>query len=992
MEIGPFSTELGIHEGNFITKLEALDKSKVTKGLILEIYHYVISSQCKTATFGDFYRAIKTFYDIDYLPESTLRSNIASIKKEYKRKKKNVATPEQLEAPKLYLREVYQPPKNRKRKIGTPVATPRPSKIMKAEPEDAEPEDSLRTLKKENQILKKANDKLTEENRKLKQKLTASQANLKRVYTLVGKHCKTTKGFLQTQKRRKVAVGRWKKKAKEERVRRKKLEKRKETSKVIPRVSVTAATDALSSTIVRLRQEEETTRFLENEVLMLKEKNEDKGEINTKLDGTRINPKLKEASMYLQNMGLAEHKCSEAIKLTVEAVTDHELKGRLPSRSSQGRIASEMKALAVKKVVENTRGQTNMTLKYDGTTDRRGRHITEVEVATEADTFLIGIRPQPSATAAEYAKTITDSLSDIDKSADLEGSEKLLANISNTMTDRCATNNAVDRKLEEIKGKALNRFRCAMHPLDSMQKACEKVLQSKEKELGTKNKYTDNPFRRRGESGTHALLRVIDKLFHDASVAIGPDLSNYLQQNGFQSESKNDEKVTMYLRWVGNKFNLLFKNATYAVNYTPHIITFLTKINQSRNSAALAALNVLRGGDCHIQLKCLGLINKYITGPWQTIVSQSMNILDMNELFQKGHQQITTWIEDPSPLFSGCSEDCFGGTVKQEDVFLKKVQGEDLGNKEEARELLSAMLQAIIDLIDRQLADQLPGGKFWEPTEELREQAKSCESHNISGERKFAKMKAQQSRAPSMSMEKIEQKEMFDVNKVKASMLKKSKEERMKDVMWATREGAKIRKEDMKRGRLYKDRMRARLEESKKALSEKEQKSRDDLDGIVEEVCQYGGLWMKPEEIEVNTSKLSNTKMKDALKAQIKFRLNILQCKVEKKIFYSKTPIAEMKAYLKYLLSDVEIPEDTLFLQEVILSPETLLQSRIIQRFEDDQTGVETEWKGTITKAVENEYGVKEFEFVYDDELDKPCYETVGELVADMVSGDLRMA
>ena len=233
-----------------------------------------------------------------------------------------MATLEQLEAPKLYLWEVYQPPKNRKRKIGTPVATPRPSKIMKAEPEDAEPEDSLRTLKKENQILKKANDKLTEENRKLKQKLTASQATLKRVYTLVGKHCKTTKGFLQTQKRRKMAVGRWKKKSKEERVRRKKL-KRKETSKVIPRVSVTAATDALSSTIVRLRQEEETTRFLENEVLMLKEKNEDKGEMNTKLDGTRINPKLKEASMYLQNMGLAEHKCSEAIKLTVEAVTDH---------------------------------------------------------------------------------------------------------------------------------------------------------------------------------------------------------------------------------------------------------------------------------------------------------------------------------------------------------------------------------------------------------------------------------------------------------------------------------------------------------------------------------------------------------------------------------------------------------------------------------------------------------------------------------------------
>ena len=45
--------------------------------------------------------------------------------------------------------------------------------------------------------------------------------------------------------------------------------------------------------------------------------------------------------------------------------------------------------------------------------------------------------------------------------------------------------------------------------------------------------------------------------------------------------------------------------------------------------------------------------------------------------------------------------------------------------------------QVIIDLIDRQLADQLPGGKFWKPAEELREQAKSCVSHNILGERKF---------------------------------------------------------------------------------------------------------------------------------------------------------------------------------------------------------------------------------------------------------------
>ena len=229
------------------------------------------------------------------------------------------------------------------------------------------------------------------------------------------------------------------------------------------------------------------------------------------------------------------------------------------------------------------------------------------------------------------------------------------------------------------------------------------------------------------------------------------------------------------------------KMQLYAVNYAPHIIMFLTKINRSRNTAALAVLNVLGGGDCWIQLQCLGLINKYITGPWQSVVSKNMNILDMNALYNKGHKQTTAWIEDPSSLFSSQEEDCFGGKVDQEDVFLMEVRDGALGSNGEARELLSCLLQAIIDLMDRQLANQLPGGKFWEPTYELRQQAKSCVSHNISRERKFAKMKSQQQKAPSMSMEKIEQKEMFDVNKVKDAMLKKTKEECTEVVIWATR-------------------------------------------------------------------------------------------------------------------------------------------------------------------------------------------------------------
>ena len=156
--------------------------------------------------------------------------------------------------------------------------------------------------------------------------------------------------------------------------------------------------------------------------------------------------------MYLQSLGLAEHKCSEAIKLIVETMTEEEIEGPLPSRTSQGRIASEMKALAMQRVAEVTNGQKHMTLKYDATTDRRGRHITEVEVATNTKTLLNGMRSQPSRTAAEYVRTITDSLTDIDKHANREGDDTMLSNISNTMTDRCIVNNAIDKRLEERSG------------------------------------------------------------------------------------------------------------------------------------------------------------------------------------------------------------------------------------------------------------------------------------------------------------------------------------------------------------------------------------------------------------------------------------------------------------------------------------------------------------------------------------------------------------
>ena len=247
-----------------------------------------------------------------------------------------------------------------------------------------DPQEKLKLLQRQVELLERENAKLNSKNTKLQQKLAASNANLKRVYTLCGKHT-TAKWFIQNQKKRYISIGRWKNKAKVERSKRRKLEQQCSKFKV-QKNEVEVAKKTLSTTLKRMKDQAKEARFLENKVEELKETAEEETrKINTRSDGTRINPKLKEASMYLQSLGLAEHKCSEAIKLIVETMREEEIEGPLPSRTSQGRIASEMKALAMQRVAEATSGQKHMTLKYDGTTDRRGRHISEVEVATNTE-------------------------------------------------------------------------------------------------------------------------------------------------------------------------------------------------------------------------------------------------------------------------------------------------------------------------------------------------------------------------------------------------------------------------------------------------------------------------------------------------------------------------------------------------------------------------------------------------------------------------------
>lgn len=343
----------------------------------------------------------------------------------------------------------------------------------------------------------------------------------------------------------------------------------------------------------------------------------------TKSDGKTYDSKIREASYLLQESGVAQSRVGSTLKKLAKTLTDQDLE-HVPSYSTQNNMTREMRALAKTQAKESLSGSSAVTIKYDGTTKRLG-HLVEVEAVTDSgETLLLGLRQQPGGKATEYVETI----SDMCQSVDLQ-----LGQVTNTMTDRCATNSAIVRQLEDRKGANINDFKCAMHPLDSMAKSCD--LKVAEFERETSEPQTPGqqlPFRHRGESHTQATVRLVAKMFHNTKY-FAEDLHTYL--------SEIFGTGTLYYRFVGNRFHIYFLSSGMLFCYIKHIRDYFTNVQQPRNLVETSVRNSLKSKNIEVTLRALGLVGKAVTGPWMRLVGTEPNILQMNQHFNEAVQQLT---------------------------------------------------------------------------------------------------------------------------------------------------------------------------------------------------------------------------------------------------------------------------------------------------------------------------------------------------------------
>ena len=312
------------------------------------------------------------------------------------------------------------------------------------------------------------------------------------------------------------------------------------------------------------------------------------------------------------------------------------------------------------------------------------------------------------------------------------------------MTDRHIVNKKVNHMLKSAKQEqcstqdvSWNNFNCAIHPLDSLAKSADKTVSRLENEfLDIECSDANKLYKHRGQSDTQALVQAACRACYKEGSGCPADIVPFLHNEGVTPMP--------LVPFLGHRFNIFFHNAGGLFYCANLIIYFIEK-----------------QADYITCCRALGLVTKYITGPWQRLAEQpNLGILDMNIAFQDGIIRLRKWSVDALPLVSGQAESIFNDVAIKKDVIFDSLTASRANDKRTA-DVLQNIISDFIPVYERQLHSQLLGGKYNNPSEKLLSEAASCSATNISGERVFVMLDFHTRRTPKAKLDHLEAKIMF---------------------------------------------------------------------------------------------------------------------------------------------------------------------------------------------------------------------------------------
>ena len=419
----------------------------------------------------------------------------------------------------------------------------------------------------------------------------------------------------------------------------------------------------------------------------------------------------------------------------------------------------------------------------------------------------------------------------------------------------------------------MNQLFCGMHAIIGMANVCKDAL--KEFENVAASELVTSGYQKGNARGFDILME-ISKAFttgHEYQKGGVVDFwESYLSSKGLRNH---------IVSFRGERINVLYVIAGAAYYHRNHIKDFLEN-NCIQTGKLLQAIRDIGQKIFPACFRALGIVGKLITSPLMHLIEdKEKHIFSLNDTWQFVITKLESFSSNATPLMEGI-EIILDGKVTKDEIYEELMkENEELDDLTE--ECLQVLCCSCAILLKRQLKDQLPGGKYYKPNNEIMEETAGTLKENIISEHDFAQLDKLLDKSPTTSTVAASGIVCFINNKIPEYLETLSEEEKHEIIARAIQEVPERKKELQRKKKIIHEKkleqMKEKREKREKQAATRE-KRKEELDIVV---GKYGGLWCSEDDLQRNIDGLEDRSKKDAIIAQIKYRKQVLSTRVNDK-------------------------------------------------------------------------------------------------------------
>ena len=615
---------------------------------------------------------------------------------------------------------------------------------------------------------------------------------------------------------------------------------------------------------------------------------------------------------------VAASRCGQVISIVAKHMYQQQVHERdLISIRTALRFADKGHVLAKEHIACEVTTDT-FDLHADGTSRDSKKYVGHQVTTASGRQLSLGFTPvhtEDTSTLLDVAIKMLDELSFVHEDENPQASFRdILSNLVATMSDRASVmksyNCALNKKRQEELGTSENIefLHCNAHFLLGLSSVIEKVLKSIEDSLseaqGTRLGRDSLPlFSRFSNSSEAATARYI----RTTCDCLGPrsDEKNGCRQEWLAFCAMSD-KSSHISSFRSNRFNNFFEGAASLIFHHQDIVQFLTDYKTEKNLKLQSVLADANSPEINLLLLAVAIIYFTITGPFWKLINSNIQYLDLHSYITPMVSSFRSFSNDSSTLFSleglDVGLDSFsvdGGEAKKSVCSI--LNSLDESKKQILKNAFEKIFKGFTDVAERQLKDFLPGGVYYQVTnEDQHRKLRNSAINNLLGEACFGDLDYSQFKRRHSSLHHHSTINMMKRNKTMSTWFnKKSSEEQHQLLASASKKSKVLRKKHMETSAQVTRNIQQKLSENKEREERKKKKSLQEKTDIILKVQQNNGPFKSSVDVDQAMASCKNKSEKiNFLKLQIKYQKLVLG-KRDKRLVTSKRSVSEIVNNLK---------------------------------------------------------------------------------------------